>query len=298
MFNCLNLRIVERQNKKLTELAKNIHNISHLFLDDETILNAFPEKLFVRNHMFSVKISIIDNNTKQALNEINLQELSENTENAFFCLKKTPSMVLFSNKVFCCAILTKKGNINLVGGYSEDEIKYTLTYFLTKIKNAYNDQGKDVTIQINTLDLHNMAISTSIPFTKIDIFNATTLLKEKQIPFKYVPELNDLLTIKPFPITFPSVNIRIFPSGGIFSFGFKSHFEIKLIMSIFICLINPYLRKKDFTTQQLQDWRHNNFNNWKQQEKNKIKRRKKKISNWKSIHIQSEEQNENEEAFL
>ena len=157
------------------------------------------------------------------------------------------------------------------------------------IQDSYQISYKNSELIINSLELHNMAVSTSIPLAKIDIYNATSLLEYYEIPFKYTPENHDLLTITPFPKTFPSVNIRIFPSGGIFSYGFKSFTEINLIMGVFGSLITDFIRKQPCNQNLLNEWRLINLNNWKNQELNKIKRRTKKIKNWNKLRDGTDE---------
>ena len=289
MFDNLKKKINDRDKKLIAEAEEECNKLHSRLLSLERIQSLFPEKLFVRNHMYCIKIKLESLDGTSLPNVIDLKELSEHTENAFYSKKKTPSMVLFADNVYCCAILTKKGNINLVGGYTENEIKYTLIKFLTMIQDSYQISYKNSELIINSLELHNMAVSTSIPLAKIDIYNATSLLEYYEIPFKYTPENHDLLTITPFPKTFPSVNIRIFPSGGIFSYGFKSFTEINLIMGVFGSLITDFIRKQPCNQNLLNEWRLINLNNWKNQELNKIKRRTKKIKNWNKLRDGTDE---------
>lgn len=279
-FDNLNKKISYESDLTIKNFETELNSNRHLFLPPKEVINIYPEKLYIRNHMYCVKIKVFDLDTNTFLDVINLEELSKKVDGAYYSKKKTPSMVLFAKDVFCCAILTKKGNINLVGGYTEEEIKYTLIKFLGLIEMGFKACSININLTIDSLELHNMAISTSIPLSKIDIYNLTTSLESNKISFRYMPEIHDILTIKPSPISRPSIYIRIFPSGGIFSFGFKTKTEINIIMSFIASLIKNFIRIDKHNFKNIEDWRKNNNQNWLNQEKNKENRRIKKIQDW------------------
>lgn len=282
-FNELQERTKERLDTEKKELQYELERISDILLTPEEVSEFFSEKLYVRNHMYCVKIDIYNIETKKRLDVIDLEKLSTHAEGAYYSRLKTPSMILFTDEVFCCAILTKKGNINLVGGYTEDEIKYTLLKFFIELETSIPKLYPSSIIQINSIELHNMAVSTSLPLTKIDIYNATTMLENKGVSFRYLPDNHDILTIKPFHDKRKSIYVRIFPSGGAFSFGYKSKEEIIITMVFIASLLKQYIRKMKYTNNDLIEWRKKILMNWKLQESNKKKRRTKKLSNWKKL---------------
>lgn len=289
IFNMVELKFKENEisSKELKYLVNKADDecfkLRPILLNPSEITSVFPETLLIRNHMYCINIIVYDRDNDTEIDEISLEDLSKYTHNAFYSKQKTPSMVMFTDELFCCAILTKKRNINLVGGYTVDEVKYTLIKFINSIQHAFKETGRNYEIKINSLKLHNIAASTSIPISKIDIYGTTGFLKAYKIPFKYTPETHDLLTVKLFPKSFPSINIRVFPSGGIFCFGFKSTEEINIVMSVFASIIKTFIRSDNIFGITYKEWKENNIAHWKIQEKNKLKKRIKRIDNWKKI---------------
>lgn len=268
------------ESRDLKNINNEILSYNNKLLKCKEIESFYSENVYVRNHMYCVKINIsLDNGP--ILNDIDLEFLSNNIIGAYYCKKKTPSMMIFDDEIFCCAVLTRKGNINIVGGNTQCEVKYVLIKFLCDIYKAYSKLSKNIKISSSSVELFNIAISTCIPLTKIDILNATSYLQEYNISFKYIPELHNILIVKPLQKSNPSVYVRIFPSGGIFSFGYKSLKEINIVMGFIASVIKPHSRQiSPLTSNALSIWRINNRKNWELQEANKKKRREKKLKQW------------------
>jgi TATA-box binding protein (TBP) (component of TFIID and TFIIIB) len=274
-FNDLHDRRKTSIYNTIQKINDELESKKHLFKSVEEINQIFEEKIYIRNHMYCIKIKIPDEN------DLDLEHMSSIAKGAYYSKKKTPSMILFADDVFCCAILTKKGNINLVGGCTEEEIRYTLIQFLKSIEMALQSMSNlPYSIEISSIELHNMVISASLPLTGINLFNLTEYLPSCGISYRYIPENHDILTIKPLPLTKPSIFVRIFPTGGMFSFGFGSLEEINIVMSYIASIIIPYTVRRPCTPLDLQEWRLCLKASWARQKQNKIKRRKLKISSW------------------
>lgn len=279
------------QNKRqhtIEVISKEIaqHDVS--LLSPQEIRSYITEKVYIRNYMFCVEIEIVytslsTGNTVK-VTEIDLDKINTFIKSAYYSKDKTPSMVIFIDEVFCCAILTKNGSINVVGGYSIPEIKFTLIHILQTVVDAHSHlpDVSNVKVNIKSINLYNMTISTSLPFCAIDIYNATSYLSSKRISYDLVAERFYILKIKPLKTYASSIHIRVFPTGGIVGYGFKSYDEINIAFGVVISMIKDFIRKTSYTILELQAKREEIIESWKNQELTKLNDRGKKISEWES----------------
>ena len=239
-FICINLNMLLAKNELYSKVIQDISMYPGIQLSDDAI-GTLASKFYIRNHMFSVNIEF--RNKLGALVEIPIEKLYLYTECAYYSKKRTPSMVMFVNHSTATGIFTRGGKMNLVGGYTQHEVKYALIMFLGRIEEGmrrfYNNAN--ISIKITKLKLENYVVSSKLPFSKIDIYNASKFTDVMRIPRIFVPEHYNLLNVRPFRSAAPSVHIRIFPTGGIVLAGCKSLFEINVAIQFLASIIKPFI---------------------------------------------------------
>lgn len=260
--------------QKLENVKKEIEPYSHLLFPPSEIYRHLTQKVYVRNHMFSIKIDVKDLTTGDMLQELDLENISIHAPNTYYDKDKTPSMVMFIEDVYCCAILTKLGSVNLVGGYTTNEVKFTLIRLIDILGSALKGCGHNCKIDISSIKLCNMAVSTAIPIAKIDNYHMTQKLTKYDINYEYDPDYQDAIIINPFPLTYPSAYVRIFPSGGMFSYGFKSLVEVNVVLCIIISLCSEFFRYQTYSEKEYNEWLTKITEKWKNLEEMKMRRRK------------------------
>ena len=277
MFQKLHQKIDIITNQKIEKAKKEIQSIKSYLLPPSDIYMHLKEKVQVRNHMFSIKIDIRDTFTNQPIKEIDMERISANAPNTYYDKDRTPSMVMFIKGVYCCAILTKMGSVNLVGGYTLNEVKYTLIKLISTLQEALVKCDIQTTIDIASIKLCNMAVSTAIPIAKIDNYHMSRKLTRLGIPYEYNPDYQDAIIINPFPLTYPSAYVRIFPTGGMFSYGFKSLTEINIILCMITSICSEFFRYQSYNERDYSQWLVNVSEKWKNLEEMKMRRREENL---------------------
>lgn len=241
-FVFINLNMLLSKDELYTNIDRDMRQYPNITLPRDTY-STFNNKFYIRNHMFSVNMSLRDSDNNCKSIDIPIDELYLYTECAYYSKKRTPSMVLFVNRSTSTGIFTRGGKMNLVGGYTQYEVKYALIMFLGRIEDGIKKyyQTSTLSIEVTQLKLENYVVSSKLPYSKIDIYNASKYIDAQKIPKIFVPEHCNLLNIRPFSNAAPSIHIRIFPTGGVVLTGCKSLFEISIAIQFLAAVINRFI---------------------------------------------------------
>lgn len=243
-FSYINLNMILTKKHLYESAKKDLENYTG-FNVTNNVFSAIHNKFYIRNHMFSVDVCVADKNTGVSV-AIPIEELYLHTESAFYSKKRTPSMVLFVDHSTSTGIFTRGGKINLVGGYTQDEVKYALCMFLGRIEAGIRKLFRNDDLQLSILDtkLENYVVSSKIPYAKIDIYGASKYLDSVGVTKIYTPEHHNLLNIIPFPWSAPSIHVRVFPTGGIIVAGCKTIYEISIATQFLVSAIRDHIVRK------------------------------------------------------
>ncbi len=261
-------------------------------LPETVIKRMFPSPVYIRNHLYTCETNIIWKGNKITLP---LKKLTQIIPNAYFEKKKTPSMVVFDDNVFCAIIFTYNGKINLVGGYSETEIKYFLISFLALLNAAVKVLFPGAYVDFVTAELSNKVVSTKLPLRKFDAFNAAPYLRKLGVSFSYIPDWQNKLTIYPFPVTGPSISVRFYASGGMICSGIRADHEATATFQFIATLTENFIRYRPNSDDEesLKQWIDNLNEKWRKDEHAKIRKRKRKILSWTAVGPVKKKKNKN-----
>ena len=290
-FGYINLNMLLTRDQMYAAIDKDINTYTGFKIarNASSIVN---NSFYIRNHMFSVDICILDEEGKEV--DIPIEKLYLYTECAYYSKKRTPSMVLFVDHSTSTGIFTRGGKINLVGGYTQNEVKYALNMFLGRIESGIRKLYSKPSLMLTIKDtrLENYVVSSKIPYSKIDIYNTSKYLDTLGIPKIFVPEHCNLLNIRPFPTSVPSIHIRVFPTGGIVLAGCKSVYEISITVQFLIGVIEKFIVEKwpKVGTKEAAfiHWSNERETKTYKRELVKLKQMQKKRSQWelhKQIHM-------------
>lgn len=277
-FDRLQTKVDSLVNQKLELAKEEIKPLEAFLFPPSEIYKHLSERVHIRNHMFSIKIDIRDSVKGEIITELDLETISLNAPNTYYDKERTPSMVMFIKGVYCCAILTKMGSVNLVGGYTTNEVKYTLINLIHTLDAALKKCGKECIIDISSIKLCNMAVSTAIPIAKIDNYHMADKLTRLEIPYTYDPDYQDAIIINPFPLTYSSAYVRIFPTGGMFSYGFKSLVEVNVVLCIIVSICSEFFRYQKYSPKEYSEWLTNVTEKWKNLEEMKMRKREENLN--------------------
>ncbi len=241
------------------------------------------------NHMCTMRMNITD--ASGASITLDLDALRRVMPKAFASSSRTPSMIIFDEESLCVAILTKRGNLNMVGGFNVTQIGAVLERISKKIQDGMHLLSPDIVVKAEKVILKNIAASHKIPGFKLDTHNLADYMKSRQLSFRYFPESRDLLVFKPLPLTRESIYARIFPSGGIFFFGLHTMSEVKMIFGVLFSVLFNFMRGKRLTGSELRAWREKRKKTREKAKHDKYQKRDKKMTGWEEemIKIDREE---------
>lgn len=283
-FAFVNLNMVLSKEELYRNIHSNLQRYPGLCLPSN-VSSILHSKFYIRNHMFSVDIEIVKDGTRSKVN-IPVDKLYLYTECAYFSSERTPSMILFVNNSTSTGIFTRGGKMNLVGGYTQFEVKYALIMFLGRIEDGIRRYYKsdDVAVSLVHICLENYVVSSRLPYSSIDTYHAAVYAVDKHIPKSYVPEYCNLLNIRPFTEAAPSVHIRIFPTGGVIITGCRSLFEISIAVQFLAAVIEKYIRSKNSLEANgevlLAQWQRDERAKMYKKELMKLKQMQKKRAKW------------------
>jgi len=283
-FVFINLNMLLSKDELYTNIDKDMKQYPNVILPRDTY-SIFKNRFYIRNHMFSVNISMRGEGNASRLIDIPVEELHLHTECAYYSKKRTPSMVLFVNRSTSTGIFTRGGKMNLVGGYTQYEVKYALIMFLGRIEDGIRKYYgiNNLSIEITQLKLENYVVSSKLPYAKIDIYNASKYVDKQRIPRIFVPEHCNLLNIRPFSKAAPSIHIRVFPTGGIVLTGCKSLFEISVAIQFLAAIIDRFIvtsHPLNQTGLSMNNWLRDRENRMQKRESMKLKQMQKKRKLW------------------
>ena len=198
----------------------------------------FNEPFIIRNHM---AICYIRNMTYVEKNGIKypvvanmpLNELSKTLKYTYYSPWSFPSVSIFHPQHPCTANLSSYGVVKITGGYSIQQLKDAVTYYVglilteaSKITN-YNYVLDDIHFKLRFASnkLGGLVINTK---------KFRDFCRQNNIVFYHNPNKFNSTQIFPFRKTLPHVAAAIFDAGGVNIYGWTSIHEAKFVYD-FLC---------------------------------------------------------------
>lgn len=236
-FESKRIGFFERAEKDMS-----IHGVK---LISETQLLEHLGPIFVRNHMCvaSVEIKLNGNSIPFPLALI-AELIPLSFYNPGSGKGHTPNLMVFFESTACSITFTYTGHINIVGGYTEPEIKYYLIRFLVNLKEALEKLEPNAIFIFKDAEIRNKMATSKLPLSKIDVYGLNFYLSSLGINKVYMPEEHNSLIVIPFSSFAHRIHIRLFPSGGITCYGINATYEITALFQSFLTLAYNYIRKQ------------------------------------------------------
>lgn len=262
------------------QIAEELKNVS--YLQERKFI--FNEQFLISNHMVKCYIKRKDMYEKDGKRykykvKLPLIEMRKLIPNSFISPWAFPSLLIFHEGNPCSANLSPTGVMNVTGGYNYEQLKDSIKFFCSLvIKALKKTTGKDMVLD----DIH---FKLRVASNKIGgkNFNLIALndycIKNNITASVYDPYGINRLKIKPLPLTFPSIGVNIFPSGGLVMYGFTCDTQAKYVIKslecwlwLFITVDTDFIGWNRYLVQR--------SNAEKNRLKLSLKRKAKKIKDW------------------
>lgn len=207
----------------------------------------FNESFKIRNHMLICYIkntsSIKKNGLKYRIaTKLPLIEMSKHIPYSYFAPWIFPSLLIFCPTHPCSANLSPTGVVNITGGYSIEQLKDAICYFIDIIIKT-SSQLTGYNFVLDDINFKLRMVTNKIGGYRIDTLSMRDLCKQNNIKTSCNPETINKTQIFPFKETLPSLGISVHPAGGVNFSGFKGIYEAELAYEFLERLLWKFLRE-------------------------------------------------------